>query len=397
MADLQDYQSSSEEQLVLSLQSSTSPWRRRAQVAGAVAGLLLLAAVVAHSATYRTEVSIEDTESFAQIPGAQPNWAITTKERDLCSSIKENCATTGCCQTTGFKCIKAGKGGKCGKYCPKGNKPCVVIGDKITFDTKVRTSLFCFSVYTKDTGSTKKSYELELLTEQCKKKVSLFACDKSAVYGDVAVSEGDLEVTKVDDVDKDFHFAKRKHMGTWINTGLYIQVWKAIAAKGDYAGYDWTVKVDADAVFFPEKLIPRISHFPIAPTGGFLANCEGVKYGFFGNLEVFSKTAFSILLSNLDTCKHKTVSNWKVGIDKGKYGPMGEDLFAEICLRKNGVEELDAFDITKDGCCAAKRPGNEKKNKKWEPDCASTSSPAMHPFKKVDAYFKCMDAAKDVK
>ena len=46
---------------------------------------------------------------------------------------------------------------------------------------------------------------------------------------------------------------------------------------------------------------------------------------------------------------------------------MGEDQFAEMCLRKNGVKELEAFDITKDGCCAAKRKGLEKKNKKWKP------------------------------
>ena len=65
----------------------------------------------------------------------------------------------------------------------------------------------------------------------------------------------------------------------------------------------------------------------------------------------------------MDSCKTKTVKNWKVGIHKGEYGPKGEDLFAEMCLRKNGVEEIDASDITKDGCCAAKRKGLEKKNK----------------------------------
>ena len=80
-------------------------------------------------------------------------------------------------------------------------------------------------------------------------------------------------------------------------------------------------------------------------------NCEGVEYGFSGNLEVFSKTAFSILLANIHICKTKTVKNWMVGTHKGKYAPMGEDLFAEMCLRENGVEEIDAFDITKDGCC----------------------------------------------
>ena len=125
-----------------------------------------------------------------------------------------------------------------------------------------------------------------------------------------------------------------------------------------------TFKVDADAVFKPEKLISRIHLMPIPQKGGFLVNCEKVKYGFFGNLEVFDKTAFSILAANIDSCSKTTVSNWKVGIDKGKYGPMGEDLFAEMCMKKNGVTAIEAFDLSKDGCCEAKRPGNEKKNKK---------------------------------
>merc|ERR1712014_390779 len=119
---------------------------------------------------------------------------------------------------------------------------------------------------------------------------------------------------------------------------------------------------------------------PVPPTGTFLINCEGVKYGFFGNLEVISKTAFSILLANVDTCNTDTVSDWKVGIEKGKYGPMGEDLFAEMCMRKNGVTGTEVFDITKDGCCQAKRPGNEKKNK--------TKKPAE--------YEACMEAAEKV-
>ena len=58
----------------------------------------------------------------------------------------------------------------------------------------------------------------------------------------------------------------------------------------------------------------------------------------------------------------------KVGIDKGKYDPMEEDLFAEMCTRKNGVTAMEAFDITKDGAREAKRATDEKKNKKWKPD-----------------------------
>jgi len=247
---------------------------------------------------------------------------------------------------------------------------------------------------TKDTGSTKPNYELDLIKEVYKKKAHIFACDKAAVYGDVEVVLGpDMTIQKVEDVEKEFHFAKRKHMGTWINTGMYKQVWKAISEAGEYQNYDWTVKADADAVFVPARLVDRVHLMPIPPQGGFLVNCEKVKYGFFGNLEVFDKVAFSILLANIDSCSKTTVSNWKVGIDKGKYGPMGEDLFAEICMRKNGVTAMEAFDITKDGACEAKRPGNEKKNKKWKPDCASTDTPAIHPFKKPAEFAACMKMA----
>merc|ERR1712003_393800 len=170
------------------------------------------------------------------------------------------------------------------------------------------------------------------------KGVSIFACDAQDVYSDVEVSlGGGVSTIKVEDTDKDFHFAKRKATGAWINTGMFMQVWKAIGKKGAYSSYDWTVKVDPDAVFFPSKLRARIHLLPIPPGGGFLQNCEGVDYGFFGNLEVFTKTAFSTLVANIDTCKTGSVSNWKEGVKHGKHGPMGEDLFAEICLRKNGA------------------------------------------------------------
>lgn len=339
--------------------------------------------------------SSADVVEFAAIPKAQPNWQVNTLERDLCSSTKEDCLSTGCCKTSGYRCIKTGEStGKCSKYCPEG-KPCTIVTQEMTFDDKERNTMFCFSVYTANTGSTKQSFEKELLSQQREKKVSIFACDSQAVYSDVAVSlGGGVTTIKVDDVDGDFHFAKRKSSGAWVNTGMFQQVWKAIGQAGTYSSYDWTVKVDPDAVFFPAKLIWRIHLLPIPPAGGFLQNCEGVDYGFFGNLEVFSKTAFSTLVANVDRCKTSVVSNWKQGVKGGKYGPMGEDLFAELCLRKNGVSEIEAFDITKDGACEAKRPGDQKKNKKWKADCSAAATPAIHPFKKTKEYFECMDAAR---
>merc|ERR1712178_151896 len=95
-----------------------------------------------------------------------------------------------------------------------------------------------------NTGSTKKSYEKELLALQVKKKASIFACGAAEVFSDVHVSLGSgVSTTKVDDVEGDFHFAKRKTTGAWVNTGLFKQVWKAVARSGKYQSYPWVVKV----------------------------------------------------------------------------------------------------------------------------------------------------------
>merc|ERR1739844_375192 len=114
------------------------------------------------------------------------------------------------------------------------------------------------------------------------------------------------------------------------------KVWKAIEASGKFRSADWVVKVDA--------------------------------------------------------CKQDAQINWKLGVQGGKYGPMGEDLFAQACLDLHGVRRVEAFDITTDGACPADRPLDQKENKKWKPNCAEVSTPAMHPFKKTEEWEACHDA-----
>ena len=44
--------------------------------------------------------------------------------------------------------------------------------------------------------------------------------------------------------------------------------------------------------------------------------------------------------------------------------------------------------------CEARKTGNEKKNKKWKPDCSITNIAAIHPFQKPAEYKMCMEEAK---
>jgi hypothetical protein len=378
-----------------------APRHRAKVVAGAVATLLVMAGVACFELGRKSVAgdvaSVQD--KYATAAALQPGWQVTTSERDMCAGVKENCFLSKCCKTTGYRCFEiAGiNQAKCMKNCTVGKDSpnCNLPASQITFDGKPGDSLYCFSVYTGNTGSTKKSHEKELLALQVKKKVSIFACGAAEVFSDVQVSLGSgVSTIKVDDVEGDFHFAKRKTTGAWVNTGLFKQVWKAVARSGKYHTYPWVVKVDPDAVFLPKRLITRIQYMPRPQSGVVLVNCKHVDNGFFGSIEVFSTMAFDVLAANIDTCS-KTLP-WKIGVKNGKYGPMGEDLFAEKCLEKNGVAKAEAFDLSADGACPADRPLDQAKNKKWKADCATIKTPAIHPFKKPAEWDACFKATSQI-
>merc|ERR1712203_1230056 len=146
------------------------------------------------------------------------------------------------------------------------------------------------------------------------------------------------------------------------------------------------------AVMITSRLKYWLSDKYVPPEGIYLENCKYVKYGWFGSLEIFSKAAFETLLGSMASCKNGGI-DWKTGVKGSKYGPMGEDLFAEKCMEKHGVAKVEAFDISIDGACPADRPDNLRKYKKWHGNCKDVVSAAsIHPFKKPKDYFDCLEA-----
>jgi len=313
-----------------------------------------------------------------------------------CSKTEDNCLETKCCKVTGLTCYEVHSGyAKCMKWCTPGvNGTCLTHAHyapalKSTL-SKSSTTLFCWSFYTADRGSaTKPSYELKLLRTNLFLGTSIFGCEAWKVYSDVETWLNNKENTvKVEDKDGIFHYAQRKKTGTWVNAGIFLETWKVIRDGGLWATKDWTVKVDADAVFLPARLRAKLAKQPVTNNGIYLENCKYVNYGFFGNLEVFSHHAIATYLGNLDNCK--SVLNWKGSEKDTGYQPWGEDLFAQICMDLTHVDKVTAYDITTDGACEAYRPDDEKKNKKWQPDCSTTFTAALHPFKKPNEYFECL-------
>jgi len=320
-------------------------------------------------------------------------------------SINKGDINQKCCKTSGYECYEVHPGyAKCMKECTQGKDGTCLHqgiyqqGHKSTVTYSMNT-LFCFSFYTENTGSTKKSYELDLLRTQLFLRASIFGCEDWKVYSDVETwlspatdAAAAINTVKVDDVNNDFHFAKRKKTGTWINSNIFIATWKKIKEEQLWAGRDWTVKVDVDAVFLPSRLRDYLGQVEVTDNGIYLENCKYVNFGFFGSLEVLSHDAAATFMTNLDDCKQAL--NYKGSEKITGNEPWGEDLFAQRCMDLHKVDKVPAYNINTDASCAAWRPEGEKKNRKWRPDCATAQTPAIHHFKKPVEYFDCLKATQ---
>merc|ERR1712242_58588 len=62
--------------------------------------------------------------------------------------------------------------------------------------------------------------------------------------------------------------AKRKMGGTWINTGMFTQIWKKIAEAGEYQNADWVMKLDADAIFIANRMRVWLKQNELVPPAG---------------------------------------------------------------------------------------------------------------------------------
>jgi len=370
-------------------------WGKVALAVGAACALLVVGfATGSHFMSPQAFSKVAAPIGLSQIAVVPP--------REQCAKVGVNCIAQKCCKTTGYECYEVTPGNaKCMKDCTPGKDgTCfhhaapMVQADRSTI-TRTANTFFCFSFYAENTGSTKKNYELDLLRTQLFLHASIFGCENWRVYSDVETwlspQPNPINTVKVEDPG-DFHFAKRKKTGTWINSNMFIAVWKKIKEEGLWSGRDWTVKVDVDAVFLPSRLRKYLerSNFAVTQNGIYLENCKYVNYGFFGSLEVISHNAAATYMANLDDCKGALnyLGSEKVTGNE----PWGEDLFAQRCMDLHGVNKINAFDINTDASCAAWRPEGQKKNRKWRPDCSVTRTPAIHHFKTPKEYFDCLKA-----
>jgi len=368
-----------------------APWVRKAGLAAVAGGALLLLAPAAsygRQALQRTGLSFEmKDETLTAVPPRQD-----------CSPNEENCMTSGCCQTSGAKCLaKDASYAECHLECPDSSWQCwesTATYKTLPVVAHPGPSLYCYTVVQNVLAdSSHTTNDKELVQGQARNNVGVFQCNDVEVFSDVDIPlENGHTCTKVQDVDGEFHALTRKDKPyKYVNTPLFYQVWKAIRDHGLYLKRDWTVKSDPQTVFIAARLSGFLAGQAATVNGNYYENCMGVDSGYFGNLEVTNKAGMIIFFRNVEECKLSLC--WRNTDDcKGDwtYGPWGEDLFMQRCFDRHDVAKLEDFQLAISGSCPHSRPVGQRENKSWVPPCAGQMAPALHPFNTSSKWFGCL-------
>jgi hypothetical protein len=217
-------------------------------------------------------------------------------------------------------------------------------------------TLFCFSLMLPW------GYEPSLLKMQRRHKSSIFGCEATAVYSS---EKQDLGGINTEDLGIDLHCPLGGVFNTVMNTPIFVEVWKRLIKDAVFRHYDWTVKVDPDAVFFPERLRHILGNPAQAASaqdgnGTFLNNCG---FGLHGPLEVISRRALEVYGNGNFICDR----------------PPQEDVYLQTCLLALGVTQVNRFNLLAEEHCHFSE---------WQ-KCKS-GHVSFHPFKKIKDYEECL-------
>merc|ERR1719221_1975783 len=119
---------------------------------------------------------------------------------------------------------------------------------------------------------------------------------------------------------------------------------------------DWTVKVDPDAVLFPERLRWHLNKFSWDANPRYIKNCNHNGPVLYGALEAFNEAAMK---------KYSGMQSWCTSMP---YGFMGEDEYIDKCMQKIGAQAVNDYELVGDHRCMSA-------------ECSDTNRPAFHDYK----------------
>jgi len=286
---------------------------------------------------------------------------------EQCSKPGEACLDSRCCLGMDMQCYEKTKyWATCKRSCTPGPDEydgnatwsCRELGPR-SFGNAIKgyPAVYCFAVF-QTTG-----YEVDLLNAAREKEGGIFACDEYSLLtpdGTVEIRgeqstkfQGAPIVTSVD--------------GTAGNTRQFINAWNKVVEIGKWRNHAFTVKVDPDAVFLPQKLRWHLGEF-VGKTM-FVVNCP-LWNMIYGALEIFSFGAMEKWAQQGNTCN--SPDNF------------GEDKYMTQCMDHLQVSRVNDWGVVGDKLCGTFT------------DCSALPAAAFHPFKDTWGWVDCWQTAMDV-
>jgi len=340
-----------------------------------------------NSSLLRNDLKYMGGESSVKVYALGPDAEVLWPN---CSDSGQNCILTQCCMDPDTVCYKKNHSfAECLPTCHQGDMRAAVNGthaderwDCEALGRPHLPSLFCITAIRSDP----EGREFQLLELALRRRAGIFACDDFAVFSDRNVSLGD-SVTAM----QLEHFAAKKGVqgaltATWVNTPSFVEAWAVVlnlTMNGSRRGpFDWFVKTDPDAVFFPTRLKTRLEgHYDVLRphlklNGTYIRNCKPLHPGdltLYGSMEVLSWQALQMYRNGSHAC-----------LNEDQAGKMGEDMWLQQCLDKLGVWALEDWSLLSDGYCMQAEQHMHH---------CSGDAVAYHPFKAREQWMGCWEMA----
>jgi len=219
-------------------------------------------------------------------------------------------------------------------------KPC----DPKVEPPQLGVSLFCFMAVLPDSGEV-------ALMENAKSRdppAGIFACEGNKVYwsentGMMHNEQGETYTP---------------------NAGVFGKLWQQVFDDKLYRPHDWTIKVDADTCFMPQRLRDRLPGLGThIQERAYVLNTRQ-SFGFLGAIEILSQQAVARLAD-------------RAALWCPAFGNEGEDGWIKSCMDLNNVSAKEDRGLLNSRCSVD--------------DCSDTSFAAFHFYKTPDVWNQCYD------
>merc|ERR1712151_752411 len=152
---------------------------------------------------------------------------------------------------------------------------------------------------------------------------------------------------------------------------VFQSIWEEVKDDKQYLDYDWTVKVDPDVVFFPDRLKDHLKTLKAPKTPGIYVKNSYAKWGLIGAIQVYSKQAMETYFKHHNECSKGMVTQ-------------AEDMYMMTCLDSAGVRYIRDDMMLND-----QNTFNFVVDMQDLSYCTDVRFAAYRPYKDVDNWMQC--------